>query len=157
MGKFMSTLRPSIETVEIPAPSMQPTGELSLQTVAMPADTNWFGDVFGGWLVSQMDLAGAVRARRRANGRVATISIEHMVFHVPVKVGNVIACYTQIIHEGTTSLRIFTEVWEIHDMTKPPVRLTEGLFTFVAIDDTGRKRPLPALADLQIQANSSPN
>ncbi len=121
-----------------------PRGELSLQTVAMPSDTNWFGDIFGGWLLGQMDLAGAIAARRRADGRVATIALNDMVFHVPVKVGDVIACYTQIERVGTTSMTIYVEVWEVHDDNRLPVKVTEGRLVYVAIDEHGKKRPVPA-------------
>lgn len=123
--------------------SGKPQGTISLQTVAMPADTNWSGDIFGGWLVSQMDLAGAVAARLRSNGRVATVAINDMIFHVPVKVGDILSCYTTIRRVGTTSMTIFVEVWESHRDINHPRRVTEGVFTYVAIDDQGVKRPLP--------------
>ena len=119
-----------------------PIGDLSLQVIPMPADTNWNGDVFGGWLVSQMDLAGAVLARRLAKGRVATISINNMVFHVPVKVGEVLACYTRIIKKGNSSMQIMVDVWESNDIENP-VLVTNGIFTYVAIDEHGKKRALP--------------
>ncbi len=126
----------SIEKVKLPI------GDLSLQVIPMPADTNWNGDVFGGWLVSQMDLAGAVLARRLAKGRVATISINNMVFHVPVKVGEVLACYTRIIKKGNSSMQIMVDVWESNDIENP-VLVTNGIFTYVAIDEHGKKRALP--------------
>lgn len=119
-----------------------PEGDLSLQVIPMPADTNWNGDVFGGWLVSQMDLAGAVLARRMSKGRVATISINNMVFHVPVKVGEVLACYTRIVKKGKTSMQIMVDVWESNDIANP-VLVTNGIFTYVAIDEQGKKRALP--------------
>jgi acyl-CoA thioesterase YciA len=125
-------------------PSPAPQGTISLQTIAMPADTNWNGDIFGGWLVSQMDLAGAVHARRRARGRVATVAIDAMVFHHPVHVGDVLSCYTSILRLGNTSLRIGIEVWETADPERVPKKVTEGQFTYVAIDDSGRPRPVPA-------------
>lgn len=120
----------------------KPVGELSLKVIAMPADTNWNGDVFGGWLVSQMDLAGAVHAHQVSKGRVATISINNMVFHVRVKVGQVLGCYTQVIKTGTTSMQIMVEVWETNDVDNP-VLVTNGVFTYVAIDEHGKKRALP--------------
>ena len=126
----------SIEKVKLPI------GDLSLQVIPMPADTNWNGDVFGGWLVSQMDLGGAVLARRLAKGRVATISINNMVFHVPVKVGEVLACYTRIIKKGNSSMQIMVDVWESNDIENP-VLVTNGIFTYVAIDEHGKKRALP--------------
>ncbi len=136
----------------MPAAPDLPRGELSLQTVAMPSDTNWSGDIFGGWLLGQMDLAGAIAARRRADGRVATIAINDMVFHVPVKVGDVIACHTTIERVGTTSLTIYVEVWEVHDDNRHPIKVTEGRFVYVALDEQGHKRPVPPdrkLADWQ--------
>ncbi|MCO8080251.1 acyl-CoA thioesterase [Acinetobacter lwoffii] len=122
---------------------VRPEGVLSLQTIAMPADTNWSGDVFGGWIVSQMDLAGAIHAERFSKGRCATISINQMTFLVPVKVGDVISCYTQILKVGKTSIQMEIEVWDSHDDSRPPIRVTEGVFTFVAVDVKGNKRLIP--------------
>ena len=121
----------------------RPQGVSSLQTIAMPSDTNWNGDIFGGWLVSQMDLAGSVAARRRSNGRITTIAIDAMVFHHPVHIGDVITCYTSIEHVGNTSMKIRIEVWE-EDCPGTNVRkYTEGVFTYVAIDANGKPRPVP--------------
>lgn len=120
-----------------------PQGTISLQTIAMPADTNWNGDIFGGWLMAQMDLAGAVAARKRAHGRITTVAVESMVFHHAVKIGDVISCYTTIERIGTTSMRIHIAVWETSDPCQQPVRLTEGVYTYVAIDEEGRPRPVP--------------
>jgi acyl-CoA thioesterase YciA len=122
--------------------NLQPEGTLSLQTIAMPADTNWSGDVFGGWIVSQMDLAGAIHAERFTKGRCATISINQMTFLVPVKVGDVISCYTKILKVGNTSIQMQIEVWDSHDSSRPPRCVTEGVFTFVAVDVKGNKRPI---------------
>lgn len=119
-----------------------PEGELSLQTVAMPADANWNGDIFGGWLVSQMDLAGAVTARRRARGRVATVAIDGMSFLRPVPIGAVVSCYCTLLEVGRSSMRIQVEVW-INPHSPDMAKVTEGQFTFVAIDETGRTRPVP--------------
>ena len=120
----------------------KPEGILSLQTIAMPADTNWSGDVFGGWIVSQMDLAGAIHVERLSKGRCATIAINQMTFLVPVKVGNVISCYTKILKVGNTSVQVQIEVWNSHDDSREPVRITEGVFTFVAVDVNGNKRQI---------------
>lgn len=120
----------------------KPEGELSLQVIAMPRDTNWNGDVFGGWLVSQMDLAGAVHAHRYSHGRVATISINNMVFHVPVKVGQVLACYTRVLKIGNTSIQVQVDVWHSDDLDSPTL-VTNGLFTYVAIDENKQKRVIP--------------
>jgi acyl-CoA thioesterase YciA len=123
--------------------SIKPEGILSLQTIAMPADTNWSGDVFGGWIVSQMDLAGAIHAERFSKGRCATISIHEMTFLVPVKVGDVVSCYTKILKVGNTSIQMQIEVWDSHDSSREPKRITQGLFTFVAVDAEGHKRQIP--------------
>ena len=122
---------------------VKPEGTLSLQTIAMPADTNWSGDVFGGWIVSQMDLAGAIHAERFSKGRCATIAINQMTFLVPVKVGDVITCYTKILKVGNTSIQMEIEVWDSHDSSRDAVRVTEGVFTFVAVDVAGNKRQIP--------------
>lgn len=118
-------------------------GEVSIQTIAMPGDANWNGDIFGGWLVSQMDLAGAVCARRRAQGRVTTISIDRMTFLHPVPIGSVVSCHTKILGTGTTSMTIQIEVWMRTDHSEP-LKVTAGRFVFVAIDEQGNKRDLPA-------------
>lgn len=122
---------------------LNPEGTLSLQTIAMPADTNWSGDIFGGWIVSQMDLAGAIHAERFSKGRCATIAINQMTFLVPVKVGDVLTCYTKILKVGKTSIQMEIEVWDSHDSSRPARRVTEGVFTFVAVDVKGNKRLIP--------------
>ena len=122
--------------------SNHPEGVLSLQNIAMPADTNWSGDVFGGWIVSQMDLAGAIHVERLSKGRCATIPINEMTFLVPVKVGNVISCYTKILKVGNTSVQVQIEVWNSHDNSREPIRITQGVFTFVAVDVNGNKRQI---------------
>ena len=122
--------------------SNRPEGVLSLQNIAMPADTNWSGDVFGGWIVSQMDLAGAIHVERFSKGRCATIAINEMTFLVPVKVGNVISCYTKILKVGNTSVQVQIEVWNSHDNSREPIRITQGVFTFVAVDVNGNKRQI---------------
>ena len=93
----------------------QPQGTLALQTIAMPENANWNGDIFGGWLVSQMDLAGAVTARARAKGRVATVAIDSMAFLRPVPVGAVVSCYTRMQDIGRSSMQILVEVWIVEE------------------------------------------
>ena len=134
---------------------VRPEGILSLQTIAMPADTNWSGDVFGGWIVSQMDLAGAIHAERFSKGRCATISINQMTFLVPVKVGDVISCYTKILKVGKTSIQMEIEVWDSHDDSRPPIRVTEGVFTFVAVDVKGNNRLIPEDAKQKLLESQS--
>ena len=118
-------------------------GELLLRTMAMPADTNASGDIFGGWLLSQMDIAAGILASQRAQGRVATIAIEEMKFIRPVRVGDVLCIYGQVTREGRSSMGITLEAWVLRDRIGAREKVTEGLFTFVAIDDEGRKRALP--------------
>lgn len=120
-----------------------PAGELALQTVAMPADANADGDIFGGWLVSQMDMAGAVTANRLARGRVATVALDSMVFLRPVAVGSVISCHTQVLNIGRSSMTILVEVWAQHHSDRECRKVTEGQFTFVAIDENRRTRVVP--------------
>lgn len=121
---------------------VQPSGELTIQTIAMPTDVNPNGDIFGGWLVSQMDLAGSVMARQTAKGRTATIAIESMIFHKPVHVGDLVCCYAEIKKIGTTSMTIKIEVWTINSKTSEKQKVTEGIFIYVAIDDAGKPRPV---------------
>ena len=122
----------------------EPRGTLSIRTLAMPADTNPSGDIFGGWLLAQMDVAGGITAHARAGGRTATVGIEAMTFHRPVWVGDVICCYTDIVKTGNTSLSILVEVWVLRDQkSSNRVKVTEGIFTYVAINEDGNKRPLP--------------
>ena len=119
-----------------------PRGELAIRTIAMPADTNANGDIFGGWLMSQMDSAGGMSAVQRCGGRVVTVAVNAMVFHRPVKVGDILCVYTEIVKVGRTSMHIRIEAWvrrftrDIHE------RVTEGEFTYVAIDADGRPRPV---------------
>ncbi|MXU64696.1 acyl-CoA thioesterase [Oceanomicrobium pacificus] len=120
-----------------------PIGELTLQTLAMPADTNANGDIFGGWLMAQMDLGSSVKARARARGRVATVAVEAMTFHKPVHVGDVVSIYARLLGEGTTSMQIGVEVWVTRQPSQREVKVTEARFVFVAVDENGAKRPLP--------------
>lgn len=122
--------------------SVEPQGELSLQTIAMPSDTNWSGDIFGGWIVSQMDIAGAIHSEKISGGRCATISIHEMNFLVPVKIGDVIQCFTHITKIGNTSIQVRIEVWSTNSARAQSIKVTEGLFTFVAVTADGKKRPI---------------
>jgi acyl-CoA thioesterase YciA len=114
-----------------------------LRTVAMPRDSNPSGDVFGGWTVSQMDLAGGGFAAERAQGRVATVSIDSMIFLRPVAVGDEVSCYCTIVDEGETSLTVKIETWARTRASRDSEKVTEGKFKFVAIDKAGKPRPLP--------------
>ncbi|MCK7597998.1 acyl-CoA thioesterase [Microbulbifer sp. CAU 1566] len=121
----------------------QPTGTLTLQTQSMPRDTNPQGDVFAGWLMSQMDLAGAILAQSIARGRVTTVAVGSMVFLRPVPVGSTVSCYAEAVEVGRSSIQTMVEVWLTRVDTGEQVKVTEGEFVFVAIDDRGRTRPLP--------------
>ena len=123
----------------------EPKGELAIRDLAMPADTNQHGDISGGWLMSQMDIAGAVTARARAHGRVATVAVTGFTFHRAVLVGDVVCCYADIQKGGTTSITIGIEAWVLRPQeSKNHFKVTEGVFTFVALDDSGQKCPVPA-------------
>ncbi len=121
-----------------------PHGELALQTVAMPADTNPSGDIFGGWLLSRMDIAGMITACEVAGGRVATVAVDSMAFLTPVHVGAVVSCYCDVLEIGRSSIRIVVEVWINSKHDGEPIKVTEGEFVFVAIDENGRTRAINA-------------
>lgn len=123
------------------ADSSEPVGEPIVRTLTMPGDTNPNGDIFGGWVLSQMDIAGAIYSGRRVRGRTVTIGMESMKFHKPVNVGDVLCCYCDTVKEGNTSLTIKIEVWVIRRFEQERIKVTEGLFTYVAVDEN--KRPIP--------------
>ena len=112
----------------------------AIRVVAMPADANAYGDIFGGWLLSLMDNGAGLTAARRAKGRAVTVAIDAMQFHAPVKVGDEVSVYTHIDTVGRTSLTIAVEAWRRHRSEEQSVKVTEAKFTFVAIDDHGRPR-----------------
>jgi acyl-CoA thioesterase YciA len=122
----------------------EPEGALTIRTVAMPADTNPAGDIFGGWVMSQMDIAGSIAAIERARGRVATVAVEAMTFIAPVKVGDVLCVYTTVDRVGTTSITVAIEAWVRRNRLDDRVKVTHGRFVFVALDENGKKRPIPA-------------
>ena len=122
----------------------EPKGELAIRTLAMPADANPAGDIFGGWVISKMDIAGGVTASARAHGRVATVAVTGFTFHKPVKIGDVVCCYADIQKVGNTSITIGLEAWALHrDDSKDRIKVTEGVFTFVALDKDGNPRTVP--------------
>ncbi|MFT4150494.1 MAG: acyl-CoA thioesterase [Paracoccaceae bacterium] len=116
--------------------------ELTLRTLAMPADTNAAGDIFGGWVMSQMDLAAAIRAAERAGGRVVTVAADGIVFRQPVRVGDTLCVYTAIDRLGRTSMTIRIEAWVRRQLSQQRERVTEARFTMVAVDGQGRPRPV---------------
>ena len=124
-----------------------PTGHPVGRVIAMPADTNPEGDIFGGWLLAQMDLAGATPAFELAQGRCATIALDGMVFHQPVSVGDEVSIYARVIKTGRTSIRVHVEAWKRprNHAQAESVRVTEGVFTYVAIDADRKPRALPLL------------
>lgn len=124
----------------------EPAGDLVLRTLAMPADTNANGDIFGGWIMSQMDMAGGILAKEITNSRTVTVAAESIQFIRPVQVGDVVCCYGRVVKVGNTSVKVNLEVW-----VKPILRqeerqrrfkVTEAAFTYVAIDEEGNKRPI---------------
>jgi acyl-CoA thioesterase YciA len=119
------------------------TREPALRAIAMPADANPNGDIFGGWLLSQMDLAGGALATRRARGRAATVAVTAMTFHLPVFVGDEVSCYAEIVKTGRTSITVKVESWARRGLTGERVKVTEGTFTYVAIGPDRKPRPLP--------------
>lgn len=123
------------------APTGQPVGRV----IAMPADTNPEGDIFGGWLLAHMDLAGATPAFELAQGRCVTIALDGMVFHRPVSVGDEVSIYARVLTTGRTSIRVHVEAWKRarNDAQAQSERVTEGVFTYVAIDADRKPRPLP--------------
>jgi acyl-CoA thioesterase YciA len=115
---------------------------LALRTVAMPAFANPHGDIFGGWLLSQMDLAGGTVASRHAKGRVATVAITAMTFHRPVFIGDEVSCYAEIVKIGRTSMTVKIQAFAHRGRTGEKIEVTEGLFTYVAVNSEGRPRPV---------------
>ena len=123
--------------------ALLPVGELALRTVAMPADTNPAGDIFGGWIMSLMDLAAGVSAGTRAKGRVATAAVSNLSFLQPVKVGDVVCVYTHIVRAGRSSITLGVEAWVLRRGQGERVRVTAAEFVLVAVDEAGRPRRLP--------------
>ncbi|MFZ5790404.1 MAG: acyl-CoA thioesterase [Pseudomonadota bacterium] len=124
-------------------PERPPSFEPAIRTFAMPADANANGDIFGGWLMAQMDIAGGVTAARRAQGRCVTVAVDAMAFHRPVMIGDLLSCYAKIVRIGRSSMTIEIESWVERRLTGRHEKVTEGHFTYVAIDDDGRPRPVP--------------
>ncbi|KAA0971790.1 acyl-CoA thioesterase [Aureimonas fodinaquatilis] len=121
-----------------------PLGDLTVRVPAMPADANAAGDIFGGWVMAQMDLAAGIKGAERAQGRVATIAVDRLVFKRPVKIGDTLSVYTTVEHVGRSSIRILVESWAQRHLTSDNVKVTEGVFTMVALDQNGLPTPVPA-------------
>jgi acyl-CoA thioesterase YciA len=125
------------------APTETPRGNLTVRVMAMPADTNASGDLFGGWVLSQMDIAGGIASSERARGRTVTLKLDGMIFHRPVKVGDTLCVYTELEHVGRTSMRYHIEAWTRRYQTYVREKVTDATFVFVAVDANGRPRPVP--------------
>lgn len=129
----------TLSTSDLPS---SPSGELALQTLAMPSDTNPHGDVFGGWLMSQMDIAGTIHANGTIKGRVTTVAVSGMRFIRPVPVGAIVSCYCKTEHIGNTSISVQVEVWIKEYLTHEQFLVTQGTYIYVALDDKGQKRSI---------------
>jgi acyl-CoA thioesterase YciA len=130
---------------DVDEPDDPERGEPAVRTLAMPADTNPSGDIFGGWVIAQMDLAAGIVAARRAQGRVATVALDGLSFHRPVYVGDLVSCHADVVKVGRTSMTIKVDTYVIRSRTMEEVKVTEGHFTMVAIDAEGRPRPVPEI------------
>ena len=123
----------------------KPKGEITIQVAAMPADANPSGDIFGGWLLSQMDIAGSILCGKIANGRVVTVALNSIVFKLPVFVGDVVCCYVQLVKIGKTSITVHVEAWVSRKFEKEnKIKVTEGNFTYVKVDD--ERKPIKILS-----------
>jgi acyl-CoA thioesterase YciA len=121
----------------------QVNGELVMRTIAMPSDTNANGDIFGGWLLSQMDLGGAIIAKSYStSGRAVTVSIDSMSFINPVKVGDLVSCYAKLLSHGRTSMKVQIDAWTYSYTSHKLCHVTKGVFTYVAIDANGKPCPI---------------
>jgi acyl-CoA thioesterase YciA len=123
-------------------PATEPRGQLTIRNVAMPADTNPSGDIFGGWIMGLMDLSAGVAGRERAKGRVVTAHVSSLSFLHPVKVGDVVCCYTSVAGTGRTSITLDVETWVVRDQRIERMKVTEAKFVMVAVDSEGKPRPL---------------
>ncbi|THK38618.1 acyl-CoA thioesterase [Ensifer sp. MPMI2T] len=123
--------------------AMKPNGELTLRTLAMPGDANAAGDIFGGWVMAQMDLSCGIRAAERARGRVVTAAVKEMAFALPVKIGDTLCIYTDIVKVGRTSMTLKVEAWAQRYLSHVMEKVTDAIFVMVALDSTGKPTPVP--------------
>ena len=121
----------------------KPNGELTLRTLAMPGDANAAGDIFGGWVMAQMDLSCGIRAAERARGRVVTAAVKEMAFAMPVKIGDTLCIYTDIVTVGRTSMTLKVEAWAQRYLSHVMEKVTDAIFVMVALDSTGKPTPVP--------------
>lgn len=123
----------------------RPTGELTLRTLAMPGDANAAGDIFGGWVMAQMDLSCGIRAAERARGRVVTAAVKEMAFALPVKIGDTLCIYTDVVKVGRTSMTLKVEAWAQRYLSSHRMeKVTDAIFVMVALDENGKPKPVPA-------------
>ncbi|WP_337266915.1 acyl-CoA thioesterase [Oryzifoliimicrobium ureilyticus] len=122
--------------------NIKPNGELTLRTLAMPADANPAGDIFGGWVMAQMDLAAGIRAAERAHARVVTAAVKEMAFELPVKIGDTLSIYTEITRVGRTSITLSVDVWAHRSRYAKLEKVTAGTFIMVALDEDGKPKPI---------------
>jgi acyl-CoA thioesterase YciA len=123
--------------------SKLPDAEPTMRLLARPQDTNFAGDIFGGWIMSQVDMAGSIVASRKARGRVVTVAVKEFQFHKPVYVGDLISCYATITKIGTTSITVLVEVYAERNPANPEcIKVTQATLTYVAVDENGKPRPL---------------
>ena len=127
--------------IEVTTPT-RAESQLALRAIAMPVFANAHGDIFGGWLLSQMDLAGSAVAVRRANGRVVTVAVTAMSFQRPVFVGDEVSCYAKILKVGRTSITMKVEAFARRGRSGEQIQVTEGVFTYVAVDSESKPRPV---------------
>jgi acyl-CoA thioesterase YciA len=125
-----------------PSTAHEPRGELACRALAMPADTNPMGDIFGGWIMSAMDAAAFMTATKHAEGRVVTVAVSNITFMRPVKVGDAVCCYTEVTRVGSTSITLAVEVWVQRQGQGDRIKVTDAEFTFVAVNDNGRPRQI---------------
>ena len=120
-----------------------PDSEPTMRLLARPQDTNFAGDIFGGWIMSQVDIAGSIVASRKAKGRVVTVAVKEFQFHKPVYVGDLISCYATITKIGTTSITVLVEVYAERNPANPQcIKVTQATLTYVAVDAVGKPRPV---------------
>ena len=122
---------------------LKPTGDLTLRTLAMPADANAAGDIFGGWVMAQMDLACGIRAAERARGRVVTAAVKEMSFAAPMKIGDTLSIYTEVTRIGRTSMTLKVEAWAQRYLSHTIEKVTDAEFVMVALDGDGKPTPVP--------------
>jgi acyl-CoA thioesterase YciA len=125
-----------------PNTETEPQGDLCIRTLAMPADTNQNGDIFGGWLLAQMDVAGGVFAGKTTKSRTVTVAIEAMNFRKPVNVGDLVSVYATLVRVGRTSITVRLEAWVTRRKESQSILVTDGNFTYVSIDDQGKPQPV---------------